>query len=57
MKISTKVWDKRFKKEGKVFEEPHEDIPGNLDEFFVGFSISDIHLDSTGHYCVSGFKR
>jgi len=28
MKITTKVWDKRFRKEGKVFEQPHEDMPG-----------------------------
>lgn len=28
MKISTKAWDKRFAKEGKVFEEPHEDVSG-----------------------------
>ena len=28
MKISTNAWDKRFKKEGRVFEEPHEDLPG-----------------------------
>jgi len=26
MKITTKAWDKRFKKEGKIFEEPHEDL-------------------------------
>jgi len=31
--------------------------PENFDEFFVGFSFTDIHVDSTGHYCVSGFKR
>lgn len=30
MKITTKVWDKRFKKEGKLFEEPHEDMHGIL---------------------------
>src|SRR5271169_140919 len=27
MQITTKAWDKRFKKEGKIFEEPHEDLP------------------------------
>jgi len=28
-----------------------------LEEFFAGFVITDIHIDSTGHYCLSGFKR
>jgi SAM-dependent methyltransferase len=31
--------------------------PEKLDNFFIGFSITDIHQDSTGHYCLSGFKR
>jgi SAM-dependent methyltransferase len=26
--ITTKAWDERFRKEGKIFEEPHEDMPG-----------------------------
>ena len=30
--------------------------PETLEEFFAGFSVTDIHLDSTGHYCLSGFK-
>lgn len=25
--ITTKTWDARFKREGKIFEEPHEDLP------------------------------
>ncbi len=26
-KITTKAWDERFRKEGKIFETPHEDLP------------------------------
>lgn len=35
----------------------HYFTPAKLEKFFSAFLITDLHLDSTGHYCLSGFKR
>jgi len=35
----------------------HYFTTATLEKFFSAFRITDIHLDSTGHYCLSGFKR
>jgi SAM-dependent methyltransferase len=35
----------------------HYFTPRELHMFFAGFSVIDIHLDSTNHYCLSGVKR
>ena len=35
----------------------HYFTPEELEQFFSGFRITDIHLDSLDHYCLSGFKH